>query len=225
MFWIQEYFLNNFLVKIEYISFGYFKTKNNIFSMDKNRLYNIALSILLIVSLGLLIIENSRVTGNMIEGTTWSNVTIAKYLSIAFSSSLASGIDFGNVQSLPLVNVNGSHNYDGSGNATNYYIEVSPDSNTAVDFCVVASGDLQTSALDTLGLSNESYAASSTSDSATPALASEVTLTTGYVKAISSVATNSSAYWRFWLDVPAAQPTGSYNNTVSFKGISTGGSC
>lgn len=188
-------------------------------------MYNIVLTVLLVVSLGLLVVDNLRATGQVTEGTTLSNVTIAKYLSIAFSPNLAGGIDFGDVAALPATDVNGSHNYDGGSSATTYSILVSADGNTAVDFCISGSGDLTTSGADILALGNESYAATSTSDSVTPALGSEVSLTTGYVKGVTTIATDSSAYWRFWLDIPAAQATGSYNNTISFKGVSAGGSC
>jgi len=39
----------------------------------------------------------SRLTGNVVEGSTTSNVTIEKYLAIAFSTSLSQGIYFGSV--------------------------------------------------------------------------------------------------------------------------------
>ena len=35
----------------------------------------------------------------------------------------------------------------------------------------------------------------------------------------------NSSFWRFYLDVPGAQPPGTYRNQVNFKGVQTGNSC
>ncbi|PIZ81802.1 hypothetical protein COX98_02195, partial [Candidatus Pacearchaeota archaeon CG_4_10_14_0_2_um_filter_30_11] len=80
-------------------------------------------------------------------------------------------------------------------------------------------------ALDVIGLGNETYYASNLTNSTHPSLSNEISMTTGYVKAINSIGRGNSSYWRFWLDVPSAQASGSYNNSVSFEGVQAGQGC
>ena len=58
-----------------------------------------------------------------------------------------------------------------------------------------------------------------------PDSSDETSLTTSYEKAGSSISIGSINYYRFWLDVPGAQASGDYNNTVYFKGTQAGSSC
>lgn len=180
---------------------------------------------LFLFSFFMLGIQNSRMTGFVTSGTTTSNVTITSYLSISMSSNLSDGVLYGSVSSLPATNINASHNYDSTSSGSSMYITVSADSNTNVDFCIKANDDLKDVGADVLGLGNETYANSTTTDLTSPSLASKVALTTGYVKAGTNVAKSSSNYYRFWLDIPASQAPGTYNNTISFEGVSAGGSC
>lgn len=182
--------------------------------------------VLFLASVSMLGIENTKLTGFVTSGTAVSNVTITSYLSISMSSNLSSGILYGSVDTLPATNINASHNYDGASSGSTMYITVSTDSNTNVDFCTKANDDLKTSGgADVLGLGNETYAVSSTTDLSNPALSSETGLTTSYVKSGTNIAKGSANYYRFWLDIPAAQAPGTYNNTISFEGVATGGSC
>lgn len=191
------------------------------------RAYNIILVIILIVSLSLLFIQNVKaITGHATEGSTYSNVTISKYLSIDFGENLSEGIYFGIVQTLPATDINATHNYDGTSNASTYFINVSLDSNTAVDFCIRANAGLNNGAGAEIGLGNETYhGINETSTAANPDVASQIAMTTSYVKAVNQTSPGNLSFWRFWLDVPAAQETGDYNNTVSFRGVAATLAC
>ncbi|OYT36700.1 hypothetical protein B6U91_00490 [Candidatus Pacearchaeota archaeon ex4484_71] len=200
--------------------------------------YNVVLVLVLVAAVILIILQNTVITGNAskvlssitgyaTEGNTTSNVTITSYLSIAFCQNLSEGIWFGEIASLPVTNQNGTHNADGTSGGTTYCLNVSEDSNTNVDFCIKASGDMETMGGDAIGLGNETYNNATSTDANTPDWGTEVALTTSYVKSGYNVASDGTGvnYYRFWLDVPGAQPAGTYNNTVSFKGVNTGVSC
>jgi len=192
------------------------------FAQQKNSLPILIITICLL----LLIFENlGGLTGNILEGSTYSNVSVSKYLSIEFSPSLSDGIQFGNVSLLPATDINATHNYDGGSSGSNFYISVSPDSNSAVDFCIKSNTGLTSSALDVIGLGNETYSNFRTSNLTNPLLGAQTALTTNYTLSSTAVPIGSSEYWRFWLDIPSSQASGDYNNTISFNGIVTGTSC
>ena len=105
------------------------------------------------------------------------------------------------------------------------WINVSADSNTNVDFCIKADA-LNTSTGDEIGLGNETYSANTSDTNLTlPGLGAETSLTTSYVESSTNVSTGGEDYFRFWLDVPVATASGTYNNTVSFKGVEAGTDC
>lgn len=189
-------------------------------------MYRYVLGGIILICLVLLFVQNvSSITGHATEDSTYSEVTIQSYLAIDFCENLSTGILFGDVISLPATNINGSHNYDGTADASTYCIMVNEDSNTEVDFCLKADDDLTSPALDTIGLANETYANATSTDINTPSLANQVSMTTSYVKAGSNIGIGDTNYYRFWLDIPGGQATGTYNNTVSFKGVNTGNAC
>lgn len=172
--------------------------------------------------------QGFRSTGYATEVATTSNVTISVYFAIEMSTNLTQGIQFGTISTLPATNSNATHNYDGY-NATeplgtSFITNVSSDSNTAVDFCLKAD-TLNTSAGDFIGLGNESYANHSTTNVTVPDVLQEVSFTTAYVSSGRGIAIGGENFYRFWLDVPAGTSVGTYNNTVSFKGVATGGAC
>ncbi len=182
---------------------------------------------LLILSVGMIIIENSfpRITGFATSQSTISNVTISKYFSIDMSDNLSDGIQFGTVDTIPVIDHNSTWNNITS-NATGMFLNVSTDSNTNVDFCVQANTDLtDPSNSATIGLGNESYANDTTTNYTLPALASQVSLTTSYVKSGYNITVGGINYYRFWLDIPAATTSGTYNNSVDFKGVQVNTSC
>ena len=163
-------------------------------------------------------------TGAATSVTPESQVTIQKYFSINASNNLSAGIDFGTIETLPSDDVNASLNYndtnypaENDGNESLYWITVETDSNTAVDLCVIAS-TLNTSGGVEIEIGNYTFANNQTNDMNLPGPVDQFTMSTSsYVAADSNI--------RFWLDVPATQPTGTYNNTVTILGVSYGVSC
>jgi hypothetical protein len=174
-------------------------------------------------SITMIVIQNmqkTQITGYATEGSTVSNVTISYYYSIGMHPNLQEGIMFGTINTLPAANVNATHNYDGALDGTTFIINVSSDSNTDVDFCIKANNNLYDSAGgNTLGITNETYSNSTSSDLDNPALSDETGLTTAYTKTISNVSSGGLVFYRFWLDVPLGTPSGTYNNTVHFKAV------
>lgn len=178
-----------------------------------------------ILALILLINQQANMTGYATTATTISNVTIQKYFAIEMSVNLSDGIQFGTISTLPATNQNATHNHDHSDDSNStMFLNVSDDSNTAVDFCILGEV-LNTSGGDEIEVGNESFANHTSNTAALPAVASEVSLTGSYAKCSSAVAAGSEHYYRFWLDVPAATSSGVYNNTVFFKGVETAAAC
>ena len=167
-----------------------------------------------------------RLTSFASQGSTLSNVSVdVKFISISFSEKLSGGISFEEVSSLPATNVNATNNYNGAEGASMMFISVSEDSSTDVDLCIKADAGLTDAGGDVIGLGNETYGNSSSTDINNPALSGETSLTTGYVKSSGVVAPGGDNYYRFWLDVPSGTEAGTYNNTISFKGVETTASC
>jgi len=189
--------------------------------------YRTILVVVLVISLGMLFFENaSAITGNATEGSTSSEVTIQSFLSIQMSANLSAGIIFNDVATLPATDVNATENYNGTSSSTLYFINVSTDSNSAVDFCLKADGGLNTTGGDLIGLGNETYSTNvTTSNSTIPDILNDLSMTTSFFKSASNTPVGGANYYRFWLDVPAGQATGTYNNSVSFKGVTTGNVC
>ena len=203
--------------------------------------FTIVLGLVILVALVMLILQNTLfsaslsvmeapqsfgITGHATETTTISNVTIAKYLSITMCTNLSDGIIFGNITELPATNINSTHNYDGASTGSTMCINISDDGNTAIDLCTKANDDLTSVGADTILLANETYANSTVTNAGTPGAATNATLlTTSYVKSGNAIGVGNLNYYRFWLDIPAAQPSGDYNNTVYFKGVTTTLSC
>ena len=182
-----------------------------------------------LLSMIMLMNQGFKFTGYATEATTESNVTISTYFAIEMSANLTNGIEFGTISTLPTTNQNASDNHNGlnttsNGTGTSLWLNVSTDSNSALDFCLKADA-LNTSAGDVIGLGNETYRNATQNNASLPDYLSEVSITTSYVRGGSNIGVGNRSYYRFWLDVPAATATGVYNNTVSFKGVATGGSC
>jgi hypothetical protein len=188
----------------------------------------IILVLIFLLSIFMILVVNSpvRITGYATSASTVSNVTIAKYLSISVSQNLSSGILFGTVNSLPAIDQNASHNYDGASYGTSMYVNLSSDSNTKVDFCVGANSDLTDSInANRLGVGNETYSNATTTDTITPLLINQYPLNTSYVKAGANVSQGESIYYRFWLDIPSGTSSGTYNNSINFKGVEVATAC
>ncbi len=191
----------------------------------KQKIYRLCLGIIIFLCLILITFENvGGVHAKVTSTDVSSNVSIAKSLAIEFSSGLSEGILFGDINFLPATNVNASHNYDGPSNSTNLYINVSTDGNSAVDFCIMGNSGLINAGGDEIGLGNETYSYYNMSNITRPTL-NEFSLTQIYTKSGENIPLGGANYWRFWLDVPAGQPSGNYNNTVFFKAVETSASC
>jgi hypothetical protein len=191
----------------------------------RGKIYHLFLWVLIFVCVLLIVVENfegihARVTFTDVS----SNVSISKSFSIEFSPELSEGILFGEINFLPATNINASHNYDGLGNSSTLYINVSEDGNTAVDFCLRALSPLVNAGGDQIGLRNETYSYYNLSNSTHPTTV-ETPLSPIYFKAGENIPLGGANYWRFWLDVPAGQPSGTYNNTVYFKAVQAGENC
>lgn len=192
----------------------------------ERKYYNLILGIIFVVFSFLAAFEYGSIHGFATSGDVSSNVTISNSLAIDFSSALSSGIYFGEVKFLPATNVNATENYNGTDNATEYYVLVSEDGNVAIDLCIKANAPLTSSALDVIGLGNESYYYNINSTNLSlPSVSNEVSLTLNYAKAGENIPVGDRNYLRFWLDVPASQASGEYNNSIYFKGIGTGNDC
>jgi hypothetical protein len=187
--------------------------------------------VLFLLSIILIFSQGMKTTGYATTSTTYSNVTISTYYAIDMSTNLSAGIYFGNITSLPAVDQNATHNFDGvnttvSGFGPSYWMNVSSDTNGKVDFCIEANADLKSSGGDTIVLGNESYSNSTSTNYTIPYWASSATaFTTSYVRAGSNISAGGNNYYRFWLDVPSATPSGNFNNSILFKAVSSGGSC
>jgi len=194
--------------------------------MEREKWFNFFLILIILICFFLLILDKGYINGLITEGTYSSNVSVSKFLSISFSSILSEGILFGDVHFLPATNLNASHNYDGTLNASQYYVLVSHDGNTPIDVCLKANGNLESSEGDVLGLGNETYAYFVNSSNFTnPSLLNETSFTTNYVLAGENLPVGSDNYYRFWLDVPGGQSAGTYNNSIFIKGNEGGLGC
>jgi hypothetical protein len=194
--------------------------------MDKG-IYNGILIGIIVISLALLFFSNvNAITGRATEGSTYSNVTIEKYLAIEMSPNLTAGINFGTIETLGVDDYNATENYNGISNSTLYWITVSVDSNTAVDLCTRANAPMTNAGGAEIPLVNQSFASNVTSsDINNPSLTNAIDYTISYQEGHFNVPIGNSSYWRFWLDAPLGQETGNYNNTIYFQGSNAGSGC
>ena len=171
-------------------------------------------------------------TGALTSASTTSSAVIEKYFSINVSGNLSTGIDFGTIAALPAVNHNASLNYndtsypgENDGNESLYWVTVETDSNTPVDFCIIATA-FNTSGGIEIEIGNYTFSDSGWNNITYPGPVDELTMSTSaYVAGETGITVGSSDYFRFWLDVPATTPSGTYNNTVTFLGRPTGVAC
>lgn len=182
-------------------------------------------SFLALVFLFMAMLPNS-LTSFVAQGSVGSNVSIENFIAIDLSANLTNGFSFEEINSLPATNVNSTDNYNGAGSGSTMFANVSTDSDSGVEFCISAdSGLTDSSSGEIIGIGNETYSNSSTTTSSSPALGEEKPLNTSYVKASAGTEPGNVTYFRFWLDVPSSVPSGTYNNTINFKGVETTKSC
>lgn len=176
------------------------------------------LAVLLLLMAGYLLL-GSNVMADQVTSSP-SNVTVSAYVAIGLSNNFTS-IEFGSVSPLD-TDVNGSHNYDGLSTNSSYIVTVSSDSNQASYLCVRDNWALNSSGGDIIGNTNYAWNASTTGGPSSPILPGTA-ITTSNVDAngASTVAVGQNLTFRFWLDIPAAQAAGTYNNTVFITGKTT----
>jgi hypothetical protein len=202
--------------------------------MMANKILAVLLIILVVAVAGLVsswLPARQAITGLATTATAPSQAVIQKYLSISASDNLTVGIDFGVITELPANYTNASLNYndtnyptENDGNETLYWIDVSGDSNTNVDFCVRADA-FNTSGGDEIELGNYTFSDATLNNESFPETPYDYQMSTSYVAGQTAVAPAGSNYYRFYLNVSVTQPPGTYNNTVTFLGQPEGVAC
>jgi len=121
-------------------------------------------------------------------------------------------------QKLPQTNVNASGNHNATQGETQYNITVSADSNAPVDFNISADGPLNTSGGDEILLGNFTFDNNTVNNETSPWVAEETAILVAGVDSGDEIAVGATNYYRFWLDITAGVPPGTYNNTIIFTG-------
>jgi hypothetical protein len=156
------------------------------------------------------------------EATSPSNATVNVWVEMTLGDSFSSkGIAFGNVDPNTADNVATGNNGTG---ITEYNVTAGAANNVAIDLCVKDSVALtRQGGAETIPNAGYTYDWDATdTGSALPGTA----ITTSYFKTDhTGITAGSLSYAKFWLDIPAAQTAGVYNNTVYIKAIQTSGSC
>lgn len=150
-----------------------------------------------------------------------SNVTVSAYVAISLSTNW-SAIEFGNLNPNTADN-NASHNNDGAGGGTSYWVTVSNDSNMGADLCIWDSWPLNSSGGDVIG--NGNYTWDDDASQTGPALPGTAMTTTPTKTGVTNIQPGNRDYFRFWLDIPPGQPAGTYSNTVYIRGVTSGSGC
>lgn len=158
---------------------------------------------------------------NVTDVNTSSDANVSYYIAIGMSTELTNGIHFGVVEQ-NTNNNNASQNANNNNASQNvmagntlYYVSVSADGNTNVNISTKDSAAL-TSSGNTIGNGNYTYNANV---NATNPVLPGTAMTLNFAQAIGNIAPGSNAFFRFWLDIPSAQPAGNYANTVFFQAI------
>ncbi len=155
-----------------------------------------------------------------LDGATKQNSTvIANAYSVAMdlSSRLGQMINW-SLSSLPAYNQSADGN-NGTG-ITEYWVNITSYGGTS-DLYMKAESDLRTAGGDVLGIGNETYS-NSTSNSSVPD-SIKIPLTTDFSNhLIASNIGNATIYLKFFLNAPARQAAGNYNNSLSFRAVQNG---
>ena len=168
-------------------------------------------------------VANANLTDNtsISNATSAFNVTIVSpsfSVSISLSSRLSQQINW-TLTSLPAYNQSAQGN-NGTG-LTEYYVDIQVEGGTA-DIYVKANDNLTTPGGDILGIGNETYSYNYTNLSVPSDI--KTSLTTNYSdNKIGNAMNNGSViYLKFFLNAPAGQAAGTYNNSLLFKAVQTG---
>ena len=160
------------------------------------------------------------------DSTTFvSEANITAWFSVALSDDLNNGIEFEGASSGD-ADVNASDNYNGTDSETLLFLALSEDSNIDADTCINAS-NMVSQYHDVLSIGNMTYTYSYNETNLTvpEGVESSTAMTTTITKTQTNIVPGARAYYRFWIDVPAKQPGGTYNNTVAFRTVQAGSAC
>lgn len=142
-------------------------------------------------------------------GSFGTSVTGACSLSMTFSDTFANVIHW-DVSGLPATEIDADGN-NGVG-ITEYNISITATGCTA-DLEIRANSDL-TFGVNTILLANEKYTYNGTNSSVP--IGTKTSLTTSFVDVDTNLTTQVT-FFKFFLDVPDGQPTGTYNNTLDLR--------
>ena len=158
---------------------------------------------------------------------TESTAVIPYYYGLVWSTELESGIDFGAIESLPVVEQNAVSNYN-TLDQTDYYVSVSQYSNTPVDFCLMADGPLTLTGVPSVFIPLSDYVwSASTSNNLNYPAKPGVAIATSYATSADTedIQPGEDLNFRFWLSVGSSQEAGEYTNQISFQGVKHGEPC
>jgi hypothetical protein len=146
-----------------------------------------------------------------------SNVSITT--NVAIQANNLSTIQFGEL--IPGTNNNNATaNYNATGNSS-AYIYTAPNNSVNLDFCINAT--LLTSGVETIG--RDTYTFTNETHQDPYEFMNSVVIPDAFAKYAVGINRNSTLYHRFWLDIPQFQAAGEYNNSITFKAVSTGAAC
>ena len=144
-----------------------------------------------------------------------STATINKQVAIGVSAELAAGIAFGSLDP------DTANNAD-SDNGANNGITADSANNINIDLCIRVNANISKDASNNIPSMNYTWF----DNSSTTVTNNETSINASYQKGFNTdIAASATSYWGLWLDVPATQTAGSYNNTVQFKAVETGTAC
>ena len=157
--------------------------------------------------------------------TTKSNVTITKQVAISISGNLTAGVTFGSANP-GASDINATYNFNGTtdptwGNQTLYWITIDTTTNTNLDICTKSNANL-TSGSYFIPDAGYTWASSITNNYTLPIYPPTTAYTSDFTYDTSNLVaddiSSGTYYMRFALDIPAGQQSGTYNNTLYFRG-------
>ena len=121
--------------------------------------------------------------------------------------------------SVPVVNLSANGNNDTG--VTQYDVLIDA-SGTTVDLYMKADSNLTTGGGDSIGLSNETFAFNTTNSTVPSDVKRALTLNYSDNLIGENLANGTYVYLKFFLNVPASQPPGTYSNNVSITAVPYG---
>jgi hypothetical protein len=154
-----------------------------------------------------------------------STITVSPIAAIGLSSNLSDGINFG-ILDPDTENNNATDNYNDPGGNTSMWVYADPNNSMDIDICIMANASLTSGGGDVIENYNNYTWSDSEYNNVTLPPTYGWNITTYYNKTTyRQIGPGERDYFRFWLDVPEAQPAGTYTNMVSFKAVPSGEDC